>query len=176
MKKAYILLVALYFMHNQLHATVKTFINNSTKEFFIRVYDDNNKILMLNLAPGAIQDLFIPCETINKIVVIDGQHKSSSLSALSHNELQKDKFPINKNMIFIINQNSSVKMYKGTTSRDNMLQEIDKAYMKKTNLPTIDLSIHTIQSDQPWTTQEVIYNLKHKTSFLGSIESLFSQK
>ncbi len=174
MKKFMLFMIAIFCISDQIKGVVKTFVNNSSKDFFIRVYDGKNNIMGLTLAPGAIQDLFIPTDSINKIVVLDGKHSSKPLSAMTRNELRKENIAINDNMIFIINQNSSVKMYKGTSSRDAVLQKIDEAYIKRTNLPTIDLSIHTIKTDQPWTTQKVMYNLKHKTSFLGAIESLFS--
>jgi hypothetical protein len=169
-----IVVLALIIMHSQLDAVVKTFINNSSKELLVRIYDSNNSIIGLVLAPGAIQDLFIPCDTINKIVILDNKHSSKPLSAMTHNELRKETSAINDNMIFIINQNSSIKMYKGTTNRDEALRQIDESYRKQAKIPTIELAIHTIKSDQPWTTQNVTYNLKYKTSFLGSIESLFS--
>lgn len=168
MKKITIILLWTCFIYNEFNATVKTFVNNSTKNFFVRVYDENNKVIALHLSPGDIQDVFIPCNSLHKIVVIDAKHKSKSLSAMSHNELKKNTFSINNNMIFVINQNSSVKIYKGTSKRDDALRKIDEAFMKQTNLPTIDLSIHTIKSHRDWTTQEVDYNLKYKTRSLAS--------
>ena len=174
MKKLILLIIAIIGINDHINGVVKTFVNNSSKDFFVRVYDGKNNIMGLALAPGAIQDLFIQTDTINKIVVLDGKRSSQPLSAMSHNELRKENAAINENMTFIINQNSSIKMYNGMSSRSEALQKIDEAYIKRTNLPTIDLSIHTIKNDQPWTTQKVVYNLKHKTSFIGAIESLFS--
>src|SRR3989339_2090432 len=171
MKKFMLFLIAILSISDQLKGIVKTFVNNSSKYFFFRVYDSKNNIMGMTLAPGAIQDLFIPTDSINKIVVLDGKHSSKPLSAMTRNELRKENMAINDNTTFIINQNSSIKIYKDTSSRNETLQKIDEAYKKRTNLPTIDLSIHTIKTDQPWTTQNVVYNLKYKTSFMSAIES-----
>ncbi len=140
----------------------------------VRVYDSKKNITGIVLTPGAIQDIFIQCDTIDKISVIDNRHSSKVLSSMTHNELRKESSDINNNMIFIINQNYSIKMYKGTTSRDKALRQVDESFVKQAKIPTIELSIHAIKNDKAWTTQEVTYCVKHKTSFLGSIESLFS--
>ncbi len=174
MKKIILILISTIIMGNQIDGAVKTFVNNAPKDFLVRVYYGKNSIMGLTLQPGEIQDLFIPCDIINSIVVLDHKQSSKPLSSLTRNELRKETVAVNENDIFIINKNSSINMYKGASSRDRVLDQINDAYTKKTNLPTIDLSIHTIKTDQPWITQKIVYNLKHKTSFIGSVESLFS--
>ena len=169
-----IALIILCTMHSQLDANVKVFINNSLKNFFVRVYDNKNNIIGAVLAPGAVQDLFLQGDVIDKIVVQDQKHSAQPLSAMTRQVLRKETSKINDNMIFIINHDNSVKMYQGTTSRDEALRKIDEAYTKKAILPTIDLSIHTIKTDQAWTTQNINYSIKHAKGFLSSIESLFS--
>lgn len=161
-------------MQHQIDAVVKTFVNNASKTFFVRVYDGNNKMIALTLEPGDIEDVFIPSTSITKIVVIDAKHSSKMVSPVSRNELRNNMTAINSHNVFIINQNSSIKMYESSTRRDKMLNHINEAFMQKTELPSINLAIHTMQTDQPWATQKVTYNLKDKSSFVGSIESLFT--
>ncbi len=174
MKKLNFLTLALIITHYHLDAVVKTFVNNSSKELLVRIYDNKKNITGLVLAPGAIQDVFIQSDSIDKISVIDNKHVNKTLTSMTHHELRKDTSAINKNMIFIINHNFAIKMYKGSTSRDEALRHIDESFMQHAKIPTIELSIHSIKSDQAWTSQKVMYNLHHKTSFLGSMESLFS--
>lgn len=169
-----IIILVLSIMHNQLDANVKVFINNSFKNFLVHVYDNKNNIIALNLAPGAVQDLFLHGDIIDKIVVQDEKHTSKSIATMTRQALRKETSKINDNMIFIIDKDASIKMYKGTTSRDEVLRKIDEAYINQATLPTIDLTIHTIKTDQPWTMQNINYNIKLNKSFLASIESLFS--
>ncbi|MDP3788606.1 MAG: hypothetical protein Q8Q60_04825 [Candidatus Chromulinivorax sp.] len=174
MKIFNIVTLALIIMQIQLDAVVKTFVNNSSKDILVRIYDNKNNITGLLLAPGAIQDAFIPCNSIDKISVMDHKHINKTLVSMTHNELRKETSAINDNMIFIINKNHSINMYKGSTSRDEALCQINESFVQQAKIPTIELSIHTIKNDKPWTIQKVMYNIKHKTSFLGSIESLFA--
>ena len=172
MKK--ILWILLSIIQFQANANVKVFINNSSKCFLIKVYDGKNNATALSLAPGELQDLFLQGEVIDKIIIQNDKNSSQPLSSMTRHVLRKETSAINDNMIFIISQDASVKMYKGTTSRDEVLRKIDEAYIKNSKLPTIDLSIHTIKTDQPWTMQNINYNVKSNKSFLWSIESLFS--
>lgn len=171
-QKAVLLLLAI--AHNQIESNVKVFINNSSKIFSVRIYDSKNNILSLKLNPGDVHDAFIQGDVLDKIVVQDERISSRSISSMTRQSLRKESSKINENMIFIINQDGSVKMYKGTTSRDEVLRKVDEAYIQQAKLPTIDLSIHTIKSNQPWTTQNINYTIKLNKSFLASIESLFS--
>jgi len=172
MKK--ILWVLLSVMHFQADANVKVFINNSSKCFLVRVYDEKNNATALTLDPGELQDLFLQAETIDKIIIQNDKNSSQPLAGMTRHVLRKETSAINDNMVFIISQDASVKMYKGTTSRDEVLRKVDDAYIKNSKLPTIDLSIHTIKTDQPWTMQNINYSVKSDKSFLWSIESIFS--
>lgn len=171
-----ILKVALFIciMHDQIDAVVKTLVNNSSKNMLVRIYDKNNHIIGIDLAPGAIQDVFIPCDSIDKLSVIDKKHLNKTFKSMTHNELRKETSPINDHMIFIIEKNYAIKMYKGSTTRDAMLQEIDQDFVHEGKIPTIELSIHAIKGDKAWTGQKVTYNLKHKTSFTEAIKSVFA--
>ena len=155
-------------------ANVKVFINNSSKHLLVRIYDDKNNATALTLAPGELQDLFLQAEVVDKIIIQNDKNSSQPLSSMTRHVLRKETSAINDNMVFIISQDASVKMYKGTTSRDEVLRKVDESYIKNSKLPTIDLSIHSIKTDQPWTMQNINYSVKSDKSFLWSIESLFS--
>ncbi len=172
--KAKTICLMLSIMHQHLNANVKVFINNSSKDFLVRVYDSKNNILGLNLSSGQVQDLFLQGDVLDKIVIQNEKHNARPLSSMTRHVLRKETSAINDNMIFIIHQDGSVKMYKGTTSRDEALRKIDEAYLKDGKLPTIDLSIHTSKNNQSWSTQKIDYSLKLGKGFLSSIESLFS--
>ena len=156
-----------------INAVVKVFINNSNKHFFVHIHNEKSHITGLCLDPGAVQDVFLPDTSIIKIMIQDEKHKDHPLSSMAHHVLKRDIFPINEKMIFIIQQDASVKMFKGSTSRDAMLQKLDTAYTTKSSLPTVDLSIHAIQTDQLWLKQTIKYDLTQNKSFLGSIGSIF---
>ncbi|MBV8661149.1 MAG: hypothetical protein JO129_03320 [Candidatus Dependentiae bacterium] len=174
MKKFLAINALLIIMHHQINANVKVFINNSPKDFFIRIFDNNNAITGVDLAPGAVEDVFLESDFIQKIIIENKKHSSRPLAAMNHHALRHDSHKINDHMIFIINQDASVRMYKGSTSRDMVLQKIDEAYIKKAQLPTIEMAVHTIKNDKPWLSQKINYNIKYKKSFFDSIQSLFS--
>jgi len=159
--------------HSHLHATVKVFVNDSSKTFFIRLFDGKNNITAITLKPGAVQDVFLNYNSISKIIIQDERHKTSA-ATMAHHILRKDMYPINENMIFIVHKDATMTMYKGTTSRDKMLQDIDASYTKYATLPTIDFNIHTSKSNKSWSDQTISYNLKSNKSFLQSVESLFN--
>lgn len=173
MKLFNFILLTLSIATSQIDANVKVFINNSSKNFLVRVYDNLNHVIGVNMAPGGVYDVFIKGDRIEKIIIEDQKLNSKSLSSMARHVLYKEKYPINDNMTYIIHKDYSVKMYKGTTSRDETLRQIDESYLQQGQLPTIELSIHTTQTEQPWATQNVIYGLKHKTSLLDAIESVF---
>lgn len=159
----------------QIDAIVKVFVNDSNKNIGIKIYDNNNSITSIQLAPGAIQDVFLTAPALKKIVISDEQTKSDGLSSsMARYVLQHDVFAINDHMIFIIHKNKSVSMYQGSTSRDAVLEEIDAVYQEKQILPTLHMSIHTTKSNHPWIVQKVDYKTEYKNSFLKSIESLFA--
>jgi hypothetical protein len=174
MKKINIVWLFLSLMHSQLDAIVKVFVNNSSKTFLVRIYDSKNNITSISLAPGAIQDVFLPENSIDKIIIQDEKHSTRPLSAMTRYVLRKETSRICDNMIFIISQDATVKMFPAVTSRDEALLKIDAAYTKKAKLPTIDLTIHSTKTDQPWTSQSINYTIKHNKSFLESLESLFA--
>ncbi|MBP6869371.1 hypothetical protein KBC04_00590 [Candidatus Babeliales bacterium] len=148
----------------QLESTIKTFVNDSSKTFVARVYDNNNKVIMTTLTPGAIQDVFISGTTIEKIVIQDERHVKKSLSAMTRQTLRKESSKINDSMVFIIHQDSSIKMYKGTTSRNEILNEIDATLTETGKLPTLEMMIHNTKTDEQATTQNISYAVKYGKS------------
>lgn len=174
MKKLLVINILLIILQNQINATVKVFINHSPTDFFVRVHDNKDNTIGITLAPGAVQDVFTEGDMIDRIIIQSKKHGSRPLAAMNNQTLRHDSHKINNYMIFIINQDSSVKMYKGSTSRDMTLLKIDAAYTKHAKLPTIDMAIHTTKGDQYWTAQNISYDIKYKKSFLNSVQSLFS--
>jgi len=164
------------FIQHPLDATVKVFVNNSSKTLFVRMYDTKNNIVGATLTPGDIQELFIPGDILDRIIIQDKKHIAKPLSSMTNKTLRKDECMINDNMIFIINKNHAIRMYHGSTSKDDALRKIDEIYTKTGKLPTIELSIHQTKTNQPWIEQTVHYTIKYAQSFLNSIESLFSSK
>jgi hypothetical protein len=172
--KHYCFLIFFLVFTDQIKATVKTFVNNSKKEFFIRIYFDEQKITGVQLLPGEIKDVFLEGKIISKITVQDEKQKSKPLSSMTRNALKKDEYPINESMIFIIQQDNSIKMFPGGKSnRDQALLKIDEYYTKNAQLPSIDLTIATKKTNDAWTMQEVCYSIKTTTGILDSIKSFF---
>jgi len=167
------LYVLLIMTHLSVYPTVKTFVNNSKHNFLILIYTDDDQITGLEVIPGEIQDVFLKSSVITKITIQDQTRESKPFGAMQRQVLKKDTWAINEHSVFIVQQDGSIKMYKTSTSRSQALEAIDQAYVKKSQLPTIDFSIHTIKTEQPWMTQSVNYTLNEKKSILKSIGSLF---
>ncbi len=167
--------LAFFLMSNIiLQGTVKTFVNNSKKDFLIRIYLDEKKITGIQLHPGEIQDVFLPGTTISKITVQDDKQKSKPLTSMTRNALKKDDYPINESMIFIVQQDGSIKIYPGGRStRDQALLKIDEYYTQNAQLPSIDLSIVTKKTNESLVMQEINYAIKTATGILDSIKSFF---
>jgi len=139
------------------HAIVKTFINDSKKTFLIRIYNDQKEIMDTNLAPGAVQDVFLTNSVINKIIIQDDKHKDYPLSSMAYTILKKESRNLNDSDIFIIHADASVRIYARSTNRDAMLQEIDKIYSKQYKLPTIAMKIENGKYDDKVNKQQVSY-------------------
>lgn len=159
---------------NQLHSTVKIFVNDSSRTFMVRVYDNDNNIIAINLVPGAIQELFIPGKQIDKIVIQDKGYAQKSFGTITDQILYKESSKINENITFIIHQNGLVKMYQSQTQKHKILETMDTIYTEKSKLPTLDILIHTKKSNQPWVTQDISYEIKYPKSLFESIGSIFS--
>lgn len=155
----HIMLLWIIFNNAQVTSTVKVFVNDSSKHFIVQVYDHNKNIVTTYLKPGAIQELFIEGNIIDKIMIQDQNYAKKSFGGLTCQILRKETMKINDHMIFIIHQNGSVKMYKSATSKDDVLKKIDTFYTQKSKLPTIDISIHTKKADRLSTEQEIIYSI-----------------
>lgn len=158
----------------QIESTVKTFVNDSSRNFVVRVYDNDNNIICTKLVPGAIQELFIPGKIIDKIIIQDEKQNKKAFGSMTRNILRKETSKINENMTFIIHQDGSIKMYTGLTAKDETLQKIDTTYTETGKLPTIDMAIHTTKADQLGTMQNVSYTIKYSKTFFETIESFFS--
>ena len=172
MLKKIVYLLLIMVTHEQIQATVKVFVNDSPKTFFIRMFDGKNNVTAITLKPGAVQDVFLKYDSLSKIIIQDERHKMTA-TTMAHHILRSETHPINQNMIFIVHKDATFTMYKGTTSRDKSLQDIDTSYTKQGLLPTIDLAIHTTRTNELYSEQSLSYSLKSNKSFLQSVESLF---
>ena len=172
MLKKIVYLLLIMFTQQYLDATVKVFVNESSKTFFIRMFDGKNNVTAITLKPGAVQDVLLKYDSLSKIIIQDERHKMTA-TTMAHHILRSETHPINENMIFIVHKDATFTFYKGVTSRDKALQEVDATYAKQGTLPTIDLAIHTTKSNETYSEQVVSYSIKNNKSFLQSVESLF---
>lgn len=155
-----IMLFCINTSYNDLQGTVKVFVNDSKKNLIITVYDTQHNIVSIQLTPGAIQELFIEGQVIDKIVIQNEKHMKKSLAAMAHQVLRKDSSAINENMIYIIHQNTSITMYKASAPKDNMLKAIDTMYVEQGRLPTIAMTIDNKKGNDLVTKQNISYALK----------------
>ncbi|MGZ6250532.1 MAG: hypothetical protein ACXWL2_00735 [Candidatus Chromulinivorax sp.] len=168
-----IIIMLLFGLSQNLDATIKIFVNNSSKNLFIRLFDSQNNVVAVNLEPGQIEEVFLQAQVIDKIIIQDKKSETRPLASMIQEILKKETSKINNHTTFIINKDLSVKMYAPKNSKSEFLEKIDKAFTTKEPLPSIQISIKSTKTEKPWVLQNVEYKIKDK-NLLESIGSLFS--
>lgn len=140
MKKLLFLVIAS--MHGITFASIKTFINDTNRSYTVVVTESNKQQTSIVVPPGSSQEMFLKTTEITKISLQRTATLGHFFSGITHQHFKSEDYPINENSIFIIEQNSHLKMYKTISSLDKALEEISDLYRQGAALPPLHVAIH----------------------------------